>query len=93
MRALGLRLFLPGSAPWLVVSHVPPRDAGDSPDDPYHVGFAAYRTVLERLKPRLWLHGHTTRAKVPTPIVDRGPTTLINVTGSVLVELRPSSPS
>ena len=90
VRAVGLRLLLPGSRPWLVISHAPPRDAGDTPDDPYHVGFAAYRTVLERLKPRLWLHGHTTWAASRTPIVDRGRTTLINVTGSVLVELRPS---
>jgi hypothetical protein len=89
MTALGLRLLVPGPRPWIVVSHAPPRDAGDTPDDPYHVGFAAYRTVLERLRPRLWLHGHTTRASAPNPIVDHGPTTLVNVTGSVLVELRP----
>ena len=88
LRTLGLRLFLPGRDPWLVISHVPPRDAGDTPDDPYHVGFAAYRLVLDRLKPRLWLHGHTARAASPTPIVEVGETTLINVTGSALVELR-----
>lgn len=89
LRTVGARFLLPGGKPWLVVSHVPPRGAGDTPDDPYHVGFSAYRTVLERLKPRLWLHGHTTRAASPRPVVDRGGTTLINVTGSALVELRP----
>lgn len=89
VRALGLRLLAPGSRPWLIVSHVPPRGAGDTPGDPYHVGFAAYALVLQRLRPRLWLHGHTTRASSPTPVVDRGGTTLINVTGSALVELRP----
>jgi hypothetical protein len=86
---VGLRLLWPGSAAWLVFSHAPPHDAGDTPDDPYHVGFAAYRTVLDRLRPRLWLHGHTTRAASPAPLVNHGPTTLVNVTGSVLVELRP----
>jgi predicted phosphodiesterase len=91
LRSVGLRLLVPGGRPWLVVSHVPPRDAGDSPGDPYHVGFAAYGAVLRRLRPRLWLHGHTTRAATPTPIVERAGTTLINVTGSVLVELRPSA--
>jgi uncharacterized protein len=86
---LKVRLVLPPNRPWLVFSHAPPRDAGDTPDDPYHVGFAAYRTVLEHLRPRLWLHGHTTRASQRTPIVEHGPTTLINVTGSFLVELVP----
>lgn len=85
---LGLGLLRPASRPWLVVSHVPPKGAGDAPDDPFHTGFAAYRTVLDRLGPRLWLHGHTTRASQRTPIVEHGPTTLVNVTGSVLVELR-----
>ena len=87
LSTLKLRLAAPGGKPWLVVSHAPPRDVGDSPDDPYHLGFAAYRTVLDRLRPRLWLHGHTTRAAAPTWRVEHGPTTLLNVTGSVLVEL------
>jgi uncharacterized protein len=86
---LRVRLVLPGSRSWLVVSHAPPRGVGDTPDDPYHVGFAAYRSVLDRLRPRLWLHGHTTRASMPNAVVEHGPTTLVNVTGSVLVELRP----
>lgn len=86
---VGAHLVLSAGKPWLVVSHVPPRGAGDTPDDPYHVGFSAYRMVLDRIKPRLWLHGHTTRAASPGPVVDRGETTLINVTGSALVELRP----
>jgi uncharacterized protein len=88
--ALKLGLLLPPAGPWLVFSHAPPRGAGDTPDDPYHVGFAAYRTVLDQLRPRLWLHGHTTRASQRTPIVEHGSTTLINVTGSFLVELRPA---
>ena len=87
VRALKLRLFLPGRAPWLVVSHVPPRGAGDTPTDPYHVGFAAYRSVLDRLEPALWLHGHTSRAATPAWQLTHGPTTVLNVTGSVLIEL------
>jgi uncharacterized protein len=89
LSTLKLRLLAPGGRSWLVVSHAPPRDAGDSPDDPYHVGFAAYRAVLDRLRPRLWLHGHTTRAAAPNWRIEHGPTTLVNVTGSVLVELLP----
>ena len=87
--SLKLRLVRPGAAPWLVVSHVPPRGVGDTPADPYHVGFAAYRSVLDRLRPALWLHGHTSRAANPVWQAVHGPTTLLNVTGSVLVELVP----
>jgi len=89
LTAVPIELALRSRRPWLVFSHAPPRGAGDSPDDAYHVGFAAYRTVVDRLRPRLWLHGHTSRAAAHDPIVERGPTTLVNVTGSFLVELRP----
>ena len=82
------RLAWPGGAP-IIVSHVPPRGAGDTPSDDYHVGFAAYELVLRRLQPVLWLHGHTTRAAQRAWWTERGATTLVNVTGSVLVELRP----
>lgn len=87
--ALGARLLVSGGPAWLVFSHAPPRGAGDSPEDLYHAGFGAYRTVLDRLRPRLWLHGHTSRAAARDPIVEHGPTTLVNVTGSFVVELRP----
>ena len=89
LSALNIRLLRPGPRPWLVVSHVPPRGVGDTPADPYHVGFAAYRAVLDRLAPPLWLHGHTSRASAPAWQVVHGPTTLLNVTGSVLVDLLP----
>jgi hypothetical protein len=82
------RLASPGGA--IIVSHAPPRGVGDTPTDSYHVGFAAYAFVLRRLRPVLWLHGHTTRAAQRTWRTQSGPTTLLNVTGSVLVELTPS---
>jgi len=74
--------------PVLLASHVPPRGAGDGPDR-YHHGEEAYRWLLGRLRPPLWLHGHTTVASVPDWRVRVGPTTLVNVTGSVLVEVTP----
>jgi hypothetical protein len=86
-RILKLRLLTAPKDPWLVFSHAPPKGAGDSPEDPYHVGFAAYAAVLDRLRPPLWLHGHTSRADARMPVVEHGATTLVNVTGSVLVEL------
>ncbi len=73
----------------LVVSHAPPRDAGDTPTDAYHVGFRGYRLIADRVHPPLWLHGHTNPAAQADWRTTLGPTTLVNVTGSVLVELQP----
>ena len=84
---VGPARLLFGASDVIVVSHVPPRGAGDTPDDPYHVGFAAYEFVARRLRPRLWLHGHTSLAAQPSWRVQYGPTTVVNATGSVLVEL------
>jgi hypothetical protein len=84
---VGLRRLV-GRPPLLVVSHVPPQGAGDGPDR-YHHGEPAYRWLLDRLRPPLWLHGHTTLATVADWRETYGPTTLVNVTGSVLVEVAP----
>lgn len=73
--------------PVLVISHVPPAGAGDSASDAYHLGFRAYRWLMDRLRPPLWLHGHTAIASVASLEAVVGPTTLVNVTGAVLVEL------
>jgi len=75
--------------PILVISHAAPKGAGDASTDAYHVGFGAYRWLLDRLRPPVWLHGHTTTALVHQLSVQAGPTTVINVTGAVLVDLCP----
>ena len=74
--------------PLLVVSHAPPEGAGDGADD-YHRGFAGYRWLLDRVRPPLWLHGHTTVASVDDLVVRAGPSTVVNVTGAIVVELVP----
>jgi hypothetical protein len=84
-RALGAKL-LGRTEPVLVISHAAPAGAGDSPDA-YHLGFAAYRWLMDRLRPPLWLHGHTAVASVPALETVVGATALVNVTGAVLVEL------
>ncbi len=73
--------------PQIVISHVPPRGQGDTPGDAYHRGFAAYKWLNRRLQPLLWLHGHTALAATEHWRVDEGPTTLVNVTGAVMIEL------
>lgn len=77
------------SGPMIVFSHVPPFGAGDMPDGEYHRGFRGYRWLLERLQPPLWLHGHTPLADVIDWRSRCGNTTVVNVTGAVVVELRP----
>ena len=51
-----------------------------------------YRWLLERLKPVLWLHGHTPLATTRDWQVQVGRTTIVNVTGAVLIELTPPMP-
>jgi Icc-related predicted phosphoesterase len=77
------------SEPMVVISHAAPEGAGDVPSELYHRGFGAYRWLLDRFRPPLWLHGHTTTASVTELQVAAGSTTVINVTGAVLIELLP----
>lgn len=88
-RQLVIRRLRRERGPVLIVSHAPPRGVGDAATDPYHRGYAAYRWLLDRLRPPLWLHGHTTIATVTDWRDACGPTTVANVTGSVVVELVP----
>ena len=88
-RGLVARRVLGRASPVLVVSHAPPRGVGDCDSDPYHVGYAGYRWLLERVRPPLWLHGHTTPASVADWRDSLGPSVVANVTGSVVVELLP----
>lgn len=73
--------------PAIVISHAPPRGLGDTPEDAYHRGYSAYNWLVRRLHPVLWLHGHTSLAARPEWRVKWGSTTLVNVTGAVLIEI------
>jgi uncharacterized protein len=76
--------------PLIVVSHAPPRGFNDDPDVA-HRGFTAFRWLVDRLSPPLWLHGHT--ALVRRGIDDRcmrhDGTLFYNCTGATLIELQP----
>ena len=78
--------------PMIVLSHVPPLGVGDVPTDAYHRGFKGYRWLLERLEPTLWLHGHTPLAATTEWKIQVGDTTVINVTGAVVIDLLPPAP-
>jgi Icc-related predicted phosphoesterase len=76
--------------PLLVVSHAAPRGLNDA-TDPAHRGFPAFRWLLDRLAPPLWIHGHTAlvRRGMDARMLRAGGTLLVNVTGATLIELRP----
>ena len=76
-------------SPVVVLSHAPPRGIGDREADPYHVGFGAYRWLLDRSRPPLWLHGHVPPASVEGWRVEHDGSTVINATGAVLLQLDP----
>ena len=77
--------------PAVVLSHAPPLGVGDGREDPYHVGFSAYRWLLDRYRPPLWLHGHVHPASVERWRIDHAGSQVVNVTGAVLVEIAPPS--
>lgn len=83
---LAVRSVLRGR-PSILLSHVPPLGLGDTPEDQYHRGFAAYRWLCRFISPVVWLHGHTAMAAASSWHVKANGTTLVNVTGAVLVEL------
>ena len=82
-----------GRGPLVVLSHAPPRGIGDRAADPYHVGYAGYRWLLDRTRPVVWLHGHVPPASVDGWRVDHDGIPVVNVTGSVLVEIVPPATS
>ena len=41
----------------IVITHAPPRGLGDR-EDPAHLGFEAFRSLIEKWHPALFLHGH-----------------------------------
>lgn len=79
-------------APLLVITHAAPRGLNDAPDRA-HRGFEAFRMMVERLSPPLWLHGHTAlvRRGIDGRCARHGSTLLYNCTGASVVELVPPS--
>jgi uncharacterized protein len=87
-RVLGAWPRLASAGPLVVMSHAAPRGINDA-DDHAHRGFSAFRWLAERVRPPLWLHGHTSlvRRGVDARTVTHRGTLFVNVTGATLVEL------
>lgn len=91
-RTVVARRLFRGQAPILIISHAPPRGVGDHAANRYHLGYAGYRWLLERIRPPLWLHGHVDPATKTDWRTTVDGSVVANVTGSVVVELIPPSP-
>ena len=89
-RVIGASSAAQRARPVMVVTHAPPRGLNDD-GDRAHRGFTAFRWLVDRLGPPLWLHGHT--ALVRRGMDDRCArhhgTLFYNCTGATLIELTP----
>lgn len=77
------------AGPVIVVTHAPPRGVNDD-TDLAHRGFPAFRWLVDRIDPPLWLHGHTSivRRGIDDRMARYNGTLFYNCTGSTLIELR-----
>jgi Icc-related predicted phosphoesterase len=76
----------------VLLTHAPPADVNDDPDDRVHRGSPALRAWVERERPRWLLHGHTLPA--PDRLVHRlGDTRVAYVRGAKALELTVDTPA
>lgn len=71
----------------VLITHSPPFEVGDIPDDPAHVGFSAFHRLVEKLRPRLFLHGHVHPYGEKQPDRWLGETRVVNVVPHRLLEV------
>jgi Icc-related predicted phosphoesterase len=90
-RALSARILCrklagrPG--PRIFVSHSPPFGFGDD-EDPAHIGFASFLSLIDRHEPSLWLHGHVhLYGPEGQRVVRRGETKVVNVFGHRIIDV------
>lgn len=69
----------------VLLAHSPPKGINDDEDDRAHEGFEALTRYIERVRPRLVLHGHTPAP--PRGATQLGATTVLHVVGARLVSL------
>jgi hypothetical protein len=74
----------------VLLTHAPPRGAGDR-EDPAHQGFEALNWLTGRLRPPLLLHGHIHPDDVPIRVHRLGHTIVRNVVGRHLLDIEPGA--
>jgi Icc-related predicted phosphoesterase len=73
----------------IVITHAPPRHIHDA-EDPCHRGFQSYRRLIDRYRPKYFLHGHIHRRFTDSSqrITRIGQTRVINCSGYYLFEYK-----
>jgi hypothetical protein len=74
----------------VLLTHAPPRGAGDR-EDPAHQGFEALDWLTGKLQPPLLLHGHIHPDETPTRAHRLGRTVVRNVVGRHLIDIEPGA--
>ena len=71
-----------------LVTHAPAQGLGDM-DDPCHQGFACFKELMERFRPRYLIHGHVHLQYMPNVprVREYGDTTVVNASGKYFIEL------
>ncbi len=72
----------------VLVTHSPPRGYGDL-DDVAHRGFESFRGLIERLEPKMMMHGHVHPHGFEKPDRSLGSTRLVNVIPFKVIEVDP----
>jgi uncharacterized protein len=72
----------------VLLTHAPPFGVGDE-DDPAHQGFEAFLPLVERLSPKLLVHGHIHPYGQAKPDRYLGTTTVVNAVPFRLLEVEP----
>ena len=72
----------------VLLTHAPPLGVGDE-DDPAHRGFEALVELVERLSPKLLVHGHIHPYGQAKPDRQLGTTTVVNAVPFRLLEVEP----
>lgn len=72
----------------VLVTHAPAEGLGDM-DDPCHRGFACFKELMERFRPRYLIHGHVHLQYMPNMprVREYGDTTVVNASGKYFIEL------
>lgn len=76
----------------IIVTHAPVRGLGDS-ESLAHRGFASFRKLLDRQKPRYWAYGHVHKSysMKHQRVIQHGETTLINACERYIIDVEPSA--
>ena len=78
----------------IIVTHAPPSGIHDAPDL-CHTGFRAFRTLIDTLRPRYFVHGHRHLSYAPKAarVTEVGETRVINACRYALIPMEAPAPA